>query len=85
MPKRKLTCGEKGWIGLVTYVVAVDSIAWAKCDETMSISFGKWLQNPRSRKVTGVAWTIVTLHLFYSLPLPYQSTLKKFVVRCTTK
>ncbi len=83
--KRKLTTGEKGWIGLVGYVIAVDSIAWKnqvnnrKKDETMSVAWGRWLQNPKSRMFTGVAWATITLHLFLSMPLPGEKTLKHFI------
>lgn len=81
MRTRKMSYGEKGWIGLAAYVIFVDALAWAHDQETMSVSFGKWLQNPRSRRLTGAAWAIVTLHLFYSLPLPGQTTLKNVVRR----
>lgn len=82
--KRKLTTGEKGWLGLVAYVIAVDGLAWrnqlkGKNDETMSLSWGRWLQHPASRSATGVAWGIITLHLFLSFPLPGGKTLKKAV------
>lgn len=86
MPKkRKLTTGEKGWAGLAVYVLLVDSIAWILDQETMSCSFGKWLQKPRSRRVTGAAWMIVTTHLFFSLPLPGEKTIKKVVLKCFTR
>lgn len=80
MARRKLTIGEKGWAGLATYVLLVDSIAWLNNEETMSCSFGRWLQKPRSRLVTGASWGIVTFHLFWSLPLPGQAFLKRKVV-----
>lgn len=88
---RKPTTGELGWVGLAAYVIAVDSYAWmnqckGNCDEeTMSMSFGRWLQKPSSRIVTGAAWAIVTGHLFFSLPLPGQTTLKNVVVNGTNK
>lgn len=84
--RRKMTTGEKGWIGLVAYIVAVDSVAWVnqvrerRQDETMSVAWGRWLQNPKSRAFTGTAWAVVTLHLFLSWPLPGEKTLK-FVVQ----
>lgn len=85
MAKRKLTIGEKGWAGLAAYVLLVDSLAWITENETMSVSFGKWLQKPRSRRVTGAAWTIVTMHLFFSFPLPGEKTVKKVVLRCFSR
>lgn len=82
--KRTLTTGERGWIGLLAYVIAVDSIAWrnqlkGKDDETMSLSWGRWLQFPGSRTATGFAWALITCHLFLSMPLPGGKTLKKVV------
>jgi hypothetical protein len=90
MPRRRLTTGELGWIGLATYVVIVDSIAWrnqvkGEKDETMSLSFGRWLQNPKGRAVTGLAWGLVTFHLFLSTPLPGGKTLKKAVTTGTLR
>lgn len=84
MKKRKLNTGELGWIGLVFYVIAVDSFAWrnqlkGKNDETMSLSWGRWLQHPASRGATGIAWAVITFHLFLSTPLPGGKTLKKAV------
>lgn len=78
--------GEKGWLGLVAYIIIIDSIAWrnqmkGKDDETMSLSWGRWLQFPRSRAATGLAWVLITAHLFLSLPIPGQKTLKNVVVR----
>lgn len=85
MSRRKMTSGEKGWIGLVAYVLVVDSLAWAnqvrglKKDETMSVAWGRWLQHPRARYLTGIAWATMSLHLFLSWPLPGEKTLKHFV------
>lgn len=85
MARRKLTTGEKGWLGLIAYVVTIDSIAWAnqatnrRKDETMSVSWGRWLQHPKARYATGIAWGIMSLHLFLSLPLPGEKTLKHVV------
>lgn len=86
MKKRKLKTGERGWIGLLAYVIIVDSIAWrnqmkGKDDETMSLSWGRWLQFPHSRAATGVAWALITGHLFLSLPIPGQKTLKNVVIK----
>lgn len=86
MVKRKLKTGERGWLGLLAYIIIVDSIAWrnqmkGEDDETMSLSWGRWLQLPRSRAVTGCIWTLLTAHLFLSLPLPGQKTLKNVVIK----
>lgn len=86
MAKRKLTTGEKGWIGMALYVIAVDSYAFRRQvkgynDETMSLSWGRWLQHPGSRAATGLAWAILTFHLFLSTPLPGGKTLKKVVTK----
>jgi hypothetical protein len=86
MQLRKLKTGEKGWLGLLAYVIVVDSIAWrnqlkGEDDETMSLSWGRWLQFPHSRAATGVAWMLITGHLFLSLPIPGQRTLKNVVIR----
>ena len=88
---RKLTSGEKGWIGLVAYIIAVDSVACVnqvrdrRKDETMSVAWGRWLQHPRHRVLTGVAWATVSLHLFLSWPLPGEKTLKYVIQRTFRK
>lgn len=86
MVKRKWKTGERGWLGLLAYIVIVDSIAWrnqmkGEDDETMSLSWGRWLQLPRSRAVTGCVWGLLTAHLFLSLPIPGQKTLKNVIIR----
>lgn len=86
MARRKLKTGERGWLGLLAYVIIVDSIAWrnqlkGKDDETMSVAWGRWLQFPHSRAATGVAWALITGHLFLSLPIPGQRTLKNVVIK----
>lgn len=83
-PHRRLTTGELGWVGLVGYVVLVDSVAWRnqtknRKDETMSVAFGRSLQNPVARIGTLLAWGMVTAHLFWSVPLPGGKTLKRLV------
>lgn len=85
MSPRRPTTGEFGWIGIVLYVVGVDSIAWrnqvkGKKDETMSVAFGRSLQHPLARIGTLFAWGLVTAHLFWSIPLPGGKTLKKLVM-----
>lgn len=81
---RRPTTGELGWVGIVLYVVSVDSIAWkneskGKKDETMSVAFGRSLQHPAARIGTLLAWLLVTAHLFWSVPLPGGKTLKRLV------
>jgi hypothetical protein len=91
MARRKLTTGERGWIGLVAYIVAVDSVAWVnqvrdrRKDETMSVAWGRWLQRPSSRILTGIAWATVSTHLFLSWPLPGEKTLKCVVQKTFRK
>lgn len=88
-PRRKLKTGERGWLGLLVYIIIIDSIAWrnqmkGEDDETMSLSWGRWLQFPRSRAATGCVWALITAHLFLSLPIPGQKTLKNVVIKART-
>lgn len=77
----RLTVGEWGWLGLVTFIVAVDTHAWRCKDETMSVAFGRWIQTPRGRAVCVGTWGLMTAHLFWSVPLPYQTKMKALVVQ----
>lgn len=86
MKKRPMTTGERGWIGLILYIIAIDSIAWAnqvrhkdRKDETMSVSWGRWLKCPKTRAATGFAWMVVSFHLFLMMPLPGEKTIKNIV------
>ncbi len=87
MSIKMLKTGEKGWLGLVAYIFIVNSIAWrnqakGKDDETMSLSWARWLEFPRSKTTTCLVWAIVTGHLFLSFPLlPGQKALKNAVIR----
>ena len=85
MKRRKLSTGELGWVGISLFVVAVDTIAWIRQDETMSVSFGRWVQNPKGRAATGIAWATVSAHLFWSTPLPGAKVLKSAVIGTTEK
>lgn len=46
----------------------------------MSIQFGRWLQSEHGRKIAITGWGILTAHLFYSVPLPGQTVLKRVVM-----
>lgn len=88
---RRLTTGEIGWVGLIGYIVLIDSIAWAnqatnrRKDETMSVAWGRWLQHPGSRVATGAAWGVISLHLFLSMPLPGEKCLKHVVQKAVKR
>lgn len=76
---RKITVGEWGWAGLFLYVVAVDTQAWRHKNESMSCAFGRHLQSTKGRLWCAAIWGGLTLHLFYSLPIPGQTKLKTLV------
>lgn len=77
MEDGKLTSATKFWIGLVGYVLLADGILWRRGHHTMSVQFGKWVQTRRGKLTCGAIWGGLTAHLFWSMPLPGQTTLKK--------
>lgn len=75
----KLSPGEKAWIGLGAYVLTADIILWRTDNDTMSIQFGKWLDSDRGKALCFLATAGMIAHLFWSLPIPGQTNLKKIV------
>ena len=76
----RLSPGEKFWIGLGGYVLAADMILWRKGQKSMSQEFGKWLQTDNGRKLC-IAVTIgMIAHLFWELPIPGQTQLKRIAL-----
>lgn len=73
----KLTPATKFWIGLVGYVLLADTILWRTENHTMSVQWGQWLQTRKGQAACGAAWGIMTAHLFWSMPLPFQSKARK--------
>lgn len=67
MANRKLTVGEAGWMGLVAYIVAVDSLAFSQSNETMSNTFGRWISKNPGLLLCGAGWTAITVHLWFTL------------------
>lgn len=78
--RRKLTYGEKAWAGLTLYVLAADAVAWRRDKDTMSVAFGCWVQTPHGRAACAAVWGLLTAHLWWSVPLPGQTVLKRKVV-----
>ena len=65
------------WLGLFAYVVITDAYLMRTQHDTMSIQFGKWLQDPKSRKVCIAITGLVVSHLYWSVPLPGQRILRR--------
>lgn len=65
--------GAAAWAAMALAVLLYDAWAIRTRRETMSITWGRWLQTPSSRKVCVAAWAALTSHLFISTPLPFQS------------
>lgn len=68
--------GAAAWAALALGVLLYDIYAMRKGKETLSICWGRWLQQPNTRKVCFAAWAVLTSHLFMSTPLPFQSKLR---------
>lgn len=79
MAKRKLTPAEKFWIGLGAYVLIADGILMKKDCATLSVCFGTWLQTPKGRLCCAAGAGALAAHLFWSVPLPGQTTFRQLV------
>lgn len=75
----RLTPGEVAWIGLGVYVLAADAILMTKKHHTMSVCFGTWLQTPRGRLACAAGAGALVAHLFWSIPLPFQTSFRQLV------
>jgi hypothetical protein len=76
----KLSPGEKFWIGLGGYILAADMILWRRGHKSMSQEFGRWIQSPMGRKVAICFTAGLIAHLFWELPIPGQTQLKKIAL-----
>ena len=68
---KKITEGDKAWIGLAGYVVAYDAWAMITGRETLTSSFYRALDSPIRRWPTVMAWGYLTGHLFGAIPRRY--------------
>lgn len=59
--------GFCGWLGLVTYVIVVDSLLIKYHKKTLSEVMGDALLHPAKRIPLLTLWVILTLHLFGTL------------------
>lgn len=65
----------------VVIPILFDFLAWRKGYKTVSIRFSNFLEDPKTRALFVSGWTILTVHLFMKLPLPFQTTIKKAVIK----
>lgn len=78
---RKVCPADWAIMGTLIAPIVFDIWAWRKDCNTVSIRFGEFLTDPKSRAVATVIWIGITAHLFSGLPLPGQKTLKIVVTR----
>lgn len=79
MARRKLTPAERFWIGLVVYTLGADAYLMKKEHATMSVCFGTWLQTPKGRLFCAAGAGALLAHLFWSVPLPGQTSFRQLV------
>lgn len=77
MKKEGLSPAAKFWIGIAVYVIAADTILWRRDHKTMSIQWGDWLQTRRGQIACSATWGVLTAHLFWKMPLPFQTSAKR--------
>jgi len=77
MRSLQLTKAEKAWLGLFVYVVIADGYLMRAQNDTMSICYGKWLEQQRSRRVCIALTALMIAHLHWRAPLPGQKILRR--------
>lgn len=77
----QLNKAQKAWIGLFVYVVISDAYLMRTKNDTMSICYGKWLEDSTSRKVCMAFTALIVAHLHWSVPLPGQKMLRRIVTK----
>lgn len=77
MRRPRIEKAEIAWLGLFAYVVIADGYLMRSSNDTMSIQFGKWLQDPKSRKVCIAITGLIVSHLYWIIPLPGQKILRR--------
>jgi len=65
------SCGAKGWLGLVLYIVGVDLYAFYTKKDTLSMAFFESIRHPVKRWPVILAWFGITFHLFHWIPDRY--------------
>lgn len=83
--RRKLEPADYIIASGVAVPLLYDVFAWRKGHKTVSVRFGNFLDDPKSRILCVTSWAILTFHLFMKLPLPFQTTLKKAVIKKNMK
>lgn len=68
--------GAAAWAATVLAILLYDAWAIRTRRETMSVTYGRWLQHPLTRKVAIISWLSVSAHLLWSCPLPFQSSFR---------
>lgn len=76
---KKISPAEKCWLGLLAYVLVADGFLMKKDHATMSVCFGTWLQTPRGRLFCAAGAGALAAHLFWSVPLPFQTKFRNLV------
>lgn len=77
----QLSQAQKAWLGLLAYIVITDAYLMRSKQDTMSICYGKWLEQERSRKVCIALTALVVAHLHWSVPLPGQTVLRRIATK----
>lgn len=67
----KLSPAEKAWIGLATYVFAVDCGLLLTHKDAMTDAWRQALDHPIHRWIVIAAWVFTTKHLFFGKVLPW--------------
>jgi len=68
MDLSKLTAGDIAWIGIYSYWIGYDIVAFVCGKESMTQSFARALADPRRKWPTRVIGTYIVLHLYEVIP-----------------
>jgi hypothetical protein len=66
-------------IGLICYVTAADALLMRVSKDTISVRFGQWLQDPKTRVLCIGGTAALLAHLYLELPIPGQTKFRQIV------
>lgn len=79
--KRKMEPADYIIVSGLAVPLLYDVFAWRKGYKTVSVRFGNFLDDPKTRALFVTSWTVLTFHLFMKLPLPFQTTIKRAIIK----
>ena len=81
MSRRKPEPADYIIAGIIMIPVLFDFVAWRKGWKTVSVRWGNFQDDPKTKLLMIGGWAVLSLHLFWKMPLPLQTKLKYYLTK----